>query len=97
MFLEAILTIYRPALGGLEGYFTFIFAVGASCLVHFPGAVEITPASKSTVSHFNISVRAFYSAHSKGEPSIYTYVLYIIFIIKCMYVTVHQRHTDLRS
>ncbi len=88
MFLEAILAIYRPALGWLEGYFTFIFTIGTSCLVHFSWAIEISTASKSTVSHFKFSYRALHSAHFKGEHSIYTYVilLFIIFIYEntCM-------------
>jgi len=58
VFLEAILAIYRPALGGLEGYFTFFTAVGANGLVHLSWAIEISPATISTVSHFNISIRA---------------------------------------
>jgi len=75
--LEAVLAIYRPAFCRLEGYFTLIFAVGARCLVHFPGAIEISPATKSTVSHCKFSVRAYCSAHDTCIHSIYRYVFYI--------------------
>ncbi len=47
---KAILAIDRPALGGLERYFTFFSAVGANGLVHFPWA-EVSRTPKSTVSH----------------------------------------------
>jgi hypothetical protein len=53
---EAFLAIYRPALGGLERYFTLYFAVGANGLMHLSWA-EVPPAAKSTVTHVNFSVR----------------------------------------
>jgi hypothetical protein len=53
---EAFLAIYRPALGGLERYFTLYFAVGANGLVHLSWA-EVPSAAKSTVTHVNFSVR----------------------------------------
>jgi hypothetical protein len=53
---EAFLAIYRPALGGLERYFTLYFAVGANGLMHLSWA-EVPPAAKSTVAHVNFSVR----------------------------------------
>ncbi len=47
---KAIPAIDGPALGGLEGYFTFFTAVGASGLVHFPWA-EVSRTPESAVSH----------------------------------------------
>jgi hypothetical protein len=64
---EAFLAIYRPALGGLERYFTLYFAVGANGLMHlsWTGA---PPAAKSTVTHVNFSVRKkiFLQFNKKG-------------------------------
>ena len=60
MLWKTVLAIYRPALGGLEGYFTFFTAVGANGLVHLSWAIEISPAPKSTVSHFKFSCRKLF-------------------------------------
>jgi hypothetical protein len=59
---KTVLAVHRPALGGLERYFTFFTAVGANGLVHLSWAIEISPAPESTVSHDKFSCRIFYSA-----------------------------------
>src|SRR5208337_1697364 len=53
---KTVLAINRPALGGLERYFTFFLAVGAYGLVHLSWA-GVSPVIKSTVTHFNYSCR----------------------------------------
>jgi hypothetical protein len=55
---EAFLAINRPALGGLEGYFTFITAIRTSRLVHFSWA-KISSAAKSFVTHLNFSCKNY--------------------------------------
>jgi hypothetical protein len=49
--LEAVLAIYRPAFGRLEGYFALLLAVRTCRLVHFSGT-EVPPAAESFVIHF---------------------------------------------
>jgi|SRR5271157_832255 len=61
---KTVLAINRPALGGLERYFTFFTAICASCLVHFSWTAKASAAPESTVSHLNYSCR-FSSANSK--------------------------------
>jgi hypothetical protein len=73
---EAVLTIDWPALSWLERYFTLFLAVGANGLVHFSWA-EISPASKSTETHDDFSVRNKILHINKHRHSIKSYVLKI--------------------
>jgi hypothetical protein len=42
--------------------------------VHLSWAIEISPATKSIITHFDNSVRVYCSANLQGKHSIYTYV-----------------------
>jgi hypothetical protein len=71
---ETFLAIYRPALGGLERYFTLYFAVGANGLVHL-SRTEASPVTKSTITHINYSCRLYSANINRNGHSINSYVL----------------------
>ena len=74
MLRKAFLAIYRPALGGLERYFTLSFAVGTNGLMHLSWA-KVPSAAKSTVTHVNFSDRKKFLHNIKNGHSIKSYVL----------------------
>jgi hypothetical protein len=60
---EAVLAIYRPAFGRLEGYFALLLAVRTGRLMHFSWT-EVPPAAESVIIHFNFSYKILNKKYS---------------------------------
>jgi hypothetical protein len=79
---EAVLAIYRPAFGRLEGYFALLLAFRTCGLMHFSGT-EVPPAAKSVVIHFNFSYKIL--------TKIFCKILKASLVYKGMYFFKHLR------